>query len=74
MPVSSSSLTRHGIHFALLLALFLTAMVVFQQQCTIESQRLLIRELFQDSMQLNGMRMAALNTRSSGEAQSGHRR
>ena len=54
---STSLLQRHGMHFVLLFAFFLTALLVLQQQRTIESQRILIRQLFQDSLQLNQLRM-----------------
>jgi hypothetical protein len=55
----SSLLNRHGLQFVLLFAFVLTALLVLQQQRTIESQRVLIRQLFQDSLELNQMRMNA---------------
>ncbi len=59
LPASRSLLNRHGMHFVLLFAFFLTALLVLQQQRTIESQRVLIRQLFQDSLELNQMKMNA---------------
>ena len=58
-PTSASLLNRHGMHFVLLFAFVLTALLVMQQQRTIESQRVLIRQLFQDSLELNQMRMTS---------------
>ncbi len=59
LPSSPSLLHRHGVHFVLLFAFLLTALLVLQQQRTIESQRVLIRQLFQDSLELNQMRLSA---------------
>lgn len=55
----SSLLQRHGLQMVLLFAFFLTALLVLQQQRTIESQRVLIRQLFHDSLELNQLKMAA---------------
>ena len=52
-PKSASLLNRHGMHFVLLFAFVLTALLVMQQQRTIEWQ------LFQDSLELNQMRMTS---------------
>ena len=59
LPPSPSLLNRHGMHFVLLFAFVLTALLVMQQQRTIESQRVLIRQLFQDSMELNQLKMTS---------------
>jgi hypothetical protein len=54
---SATFLNKHGLHAVLLLAFVLTSLLVVQQQRTIESQRVLIRQLFNDSLQLSQMRM-----------------
>jgi hypothetical protein len=41
----------------LLAGYVLTSTIVIEQQRTIESQRVLIRDLFRDSMELNQLRM-----------------
>lgn len=53
----SSLLQRHGLQMVLLFAFVLTALLVLQQQRTIETQRVLIRQLFHDSLELNQLKM-----------------
>jgi membrane-anchored glycerophosphoryl diester phosphodiesterase (GDPDase) len=51
------SLGRKSILLLLLLAYVLTGLLVLQQQRTIESQSLLIRDLFHDSLELSQMKI-----------------
>lgn len=55
----SSLLQRHGLQMVLLFAFFLTALLVLQQQRTIESQRVLIHQLFHDSLELTQLKMTS---------------
>jgi hypothetical protein len=48
---------KHGVLLLLLFGYVLTSTIVLEQQRTIESQRVLIRDLFRDSMELNQLRM-----------------
>jgi hypothetical protein len=54
-------LHKHGLHLVLLVAFVLTALLVLQQQRTIESQRTLIHQLFNDSLELSQIRMATIS-------------
>ncbi len=59
-PVEKDSwLKKQGVTLMLLFAFLLTTLLVQQQQRTIESQRLLIRDLLGDSVQLANMRIKA---------------
>jgi membrane-anchored glycerophosphoryl diester phosphodiesterase (GDPDase) len=51
------SLGRKSILLLLLLAYVLTGLLVLQQQRTIESQSLLIRDLFHDSLELTQIKI-----------------
>lgn len=48
---------KRGVLLLLLVAYALTSSIVVEQQHTIESQRVLIRALFRDSMELSQMKM-----------------
>jgi hypothetical protein len=50
---------KRGVLLLLLFGYVLTSSIVVEQQRTIESQRVLIRDLFRDSVKLNQMRMKA---------------
>jgi hypothetical protein len=54
-----SLLARHGLHFALLFAVLVTSLLVLQQQRTIDTQRVLIRDLFHDSLELTQIKLSA---------------
>ncbi len=57
---NSNWLDRYGLTTLLLFAFLLTSLLVLQQQRTIESQRLLIRDLFHDSEELTQVRIKAV--------------
>jgi hypothetical protein len=52
-----SWIKKRGVLLLLFMAFLMTSSVVFEQQQTIESQRVLIRDLFHDSMELNQIRI-----------------
>jgi len=52
-----SWIRKHSVLLILLAGYLVTSTIVIEQQQTIESQRVLIRELFQDSMELSNLKM-----------------
>lgn len=63
MPTISGFCTwvsKQGLVLVSLFALVLTALLVVQQQRTIDSQRVLIQQLFSDSQQLTQMKIHAI--------------
>jgi hypothetical protein len=52
-----SWIKKRGVLLLLFMAFLMTSSVVFEQQQTIESQRVLIRDLFHDSMELSQMKV-----------------
>jgi hypothetical protein len=50
--ISCAWLKKQGVLLVLLFAFLLTALLVVQQQRTIDSQRMLIHQLFADSQEL----------------------
>jgi hypothetical protein len=59
MNLSWKWIRKRGVLLLLLFGYVLTSSIVLEQQRTIESQRVLIRDLFRDSMELNQMRIKA---------------
>ena len=51
------NLRRHAVSFVLCLAFVFMSYLSFQQARTISSQRTLIRALFQDSLELNAIKV-----------------
>jgi hypothetical protein len=56
-PVKFPWLKKRGVLLLLLFAYLLTSALVVLQQRTIESQRVLIRDLFRDSLELSQMKV-----------------
>ena len=56
-PSAPGWIAKRGVLLLLLAGYMLTTSIVIEQQRTIESQRVLIRDLFRDSMELNSLRM-----------------
>ena len=52
-----SWIKKRGVLLLLLAGYMLTSIIVIEQQRTIESQRVLIRDLFRDSMELSNLKM-----------------
>jgi len=48
---------RHAVIFVLVFGFVLMSLLVMQQERTIASQRVLIKELFHDSLELNAMKI-----------------
>ena len=59
MPIRTigSWIKKRGVLLLLTVAYLLTSSLVIEQQHTIESQRVLIRDLFRDSMELSQIKM-----------------
>ena len=60
MTVKSAQLSwirKRGVLLLTFLAFLITSSLVFEQQRTIESQRVLIRDLFRDSMELSQIKI-----------------
>jgi hypothetical protein len=53
----SSWLKSHAVLLLLLVCYLLTSSIIVEQQRTIESQRVLIRSLFHDSMELTNLKI-----------------
>jgi hypothetical protein len=51
-----TSFRRHLVLAVLFAAFVFMSLLIVQQERTIDSQRVLIRQLFQDSLELNAMR------------------
>jgi len=56
-PVTFSWIKKRGVLLLLFAAFLMTSSLVFEQQQTIESQRVLIRDLFHDSMELTQLKV-----------------
>lgn len=54
---TEAGIGKQAVLLLLLVAYLLTSTVVIEQKRTIESQRVLIRDLFRDSMELSQMKM-----------------
>ncbi len=54
---------RNGISLILAFSCFLMCLLIFQQARTIDSQRTLIKQLFQDSLELNAMKVQKIQSR-----------
>jgi hypothetical protein len=52
-----SWIKKHAVLLFLLVGYLLTSTIMVEQQRTIESQRVLIRDLFRDSMELTNLRI-----------------
>lgn len=61
--ISASWLRRRAVLLLLFMAFLMTSGLVFEQQKTIESQRVLIRDLFQDSMELTQLKVRQTSLR-----------
>ena len=57
VPGKQSFLRKQGVLLLLLVGYLVTSTIVVEQQRTIESQRVLIRDLFRDSMELTNLKM-----------------
>jgi len=55
--ISCAWLKKQGVLLVLLFAFLLTALLVVQQQRTIDSQRTLIHQLFADSQELSQLKI-----------------
>jgi hypothetical protein len=55
--ISCAWLKKQGVLLVLLFAFLLTALLVVQQQRTIDSQRMLIHQLFADSQELEQLKI-----------------
>ncbi|MGZ4815257.1 MAG: hypothetical protein ACXVZV_07605 [Terriglobales bacterium] len=55
--IQLSWIKKRGVLLLLFMAFLLTSSLVFEQQKTIESQRVLIRDLFRDSMELSQLKI-----------------
>ncbi len=58
-----SWIKKRGVLLLLFAAFLLTSSLVFEQQRTIESQRVLIRDLFRDSMELTQLKLKQASMR-----------
>jgi hypothetical protein len=56
-------LKKQGLVLIVFFAFLVTSMLAILQQRTIESQRTLIRQLFQDSLELNQVKMKSVTER-----------
>ena len=66
MKLESAQLSwikKRGVLLLLFMAFLLTSSLVFEQQRTIESQRVLIRDLFHDSMELSQIKIKQATAR-----------
>jgi len=55
--INASWLRKRAVLLLLFMAFLMTSGLVFEQQQTIESQRVLIRDLFHDSMELSQLKV-----------------
>ncbi len=57
-----TSFRRHLVIVVLVTASMFMSLLIVQQERTIDSQRVLIRQLFQDSLELNAMRVQQIQS------------
>ena len=64
-PRKSSWIKSHAILLPLLVGYLLTSSILVEQQRTIQSQRVLIRDLFRDSVELSNLKTKDLKIKES---------
>jgi len=64
-PRKSSWIKSHAILLLLLVGYLLTSSILVEQQRTIQSQRVLIRDLFRDSVELSNLKTKDLKIKES---------